>query len=71
MLWGDQGGKTTSPSASGLRCGSSQLVWLDLELFMDLHFLVEHLNLMLFIVALMICVSDLGGQFFFWLSQTH
>lgn len=38
-------------------------MWLDLELFMDLHFLVEHLNLMLFILALMICASDFGGQF--------
>lgn len=38
-------------------------MWLELELFVDLHFLVEHLNLMLFILALMICVSDLGDSF--------
>lgn len=57
-------GKPQAPVRVGCAaCSHRGLVWLDLELFMDLHFLVEHLNLMLFILASMICVSDFGGQF--------
>lgn len=53
MLWRVPGG--ASPSECGsegvLRVSQSSHLE-DLALFMDLYFLVEHLNLMLFILAL-------------------
>lgn len=57
-------GKPQAPVQVGCTaCSHRGFMWLDLELFMDLHFLVKHLNLMLFILALMICASDFGEQF--------